>query len=456
MEDDKTRKSALTIAMVTSFVTPFMGASVNIALPSIEREFPMNAVLLTWVATAYLLAAAVALVPAGRLADIYGRKRIYTTGMVIFTVFSLLIALSTSGPMLIAFRVFQGFGSGMIFATGTAILMSVFPKEERGKVLGINVAAVYVGLSMGPFLGGILTQYLSWRAIFVFILPLCGLSLGLIFTRLKGEWSAARGEAFDLPGALIYAVALVCIMGGISLLPDVSSLALMVPGILCMVGFVVWEMRVESPVLSMGLFFDNRVFALSSLAAMLNYSATFAAAFLLSLYLQHLKGMSPQAAGLVLVAQPVMMAIVSPLAGRLSDRIEPRIIASVGMAASTAALIALIFLNGDTPLSFLMAVLAVFGIGLGLFTSPNTNAIMSSVDRRFYGIATGIVGTMRLLGQMVSMGIATVIFAIFMGQVRIAPEHYPALMQGTKVAFAIFAALCLLGIFSSLSRGRVR
>ncbi|MBL6927652.1 MAG: MFS transporter [Rhodospirillales bacterium] len=456
MEDGKTRKSALAIAMVTSFVTPFMGASVNIALPSIERDFPMNAVLLSWVATAYLLAAAVALVPAGRLADIHGRKRIFTVGMITFTVFSLLIALSTSGPMLIAFRVFQGFGSGMIFATGTAILMSVFPKEQRGKVLGINVAAVYVGLSMGPFLGGILTQYLSWRGIFVFILPLCLLSLGLTFTRLKGDWAEARGEAFDLPGALIYALALICIMWGVSLLPGVFSLALIVPGIVCMAAFVVWEMRVDNPVLRMSLFFENRVFALSSLAAMLNYSATFAVAFLLSLYLQHLKGMSPQAAGLVLVAQPVMMAIVSPLAGRLSDRIEPRIISSLGMACSTTALIALIFLNGDTPLSFLMVVLAVFGTGLGLFTSPNTNAIMSSVDRRFYGIATGIMGTMRLLGQMVSMGIATLIFAVFMGRVRIAPEHYPALMQGMKVAFAIFATLCILGIFASLTRGRVR
>ena len=433
-----------------------MGASVNIALPSIEREFPMDALLLSWVATSYLLAAAVALVPAGRLADIYGRKRIYTTGMVVFTVFSLLSALSVSAPMLIAFRVFQGFGSGMIFATGTAILMSVFPKEERGKVLGINVTAVYVGLSMGPFLGGILTEYLTWRSIFLFVLPLCLVSLGLIATRLKGEWAEARGEAFDLPGAVIYALALVSIMWGISLLPAAFSLALIIPGILFMVAFVVWEMRVDTPVIRMSLFSENRVFALSSLAALLNYSATFAVAFLLSLYLQHMKDMSAQAAGLILVAQPVMMALVSPLAGRLSDRIEPRIIASLGMTTATIALIALVFLEGTTPLSFVVGVLAVFGTGLGLFTSPNTNAIMSSVDRRFYGIASGTTGTMRLLGQMISMGIATMIFAVFMGRVRISPEHYPALMQGMKVAFAVFAVLCVIGIFASLARGRVR
>jgi EmrB/QacA subfamily drug resistance transporter len=456
MEDNHIRKSALTIAMVTSFVTPFMGAAVNIALPSIEREFPMDAVMLSWVATSYLLAAAVALVPAGRLADIHGRKRIYTMGMVIFTVFSLLSALSVSGPMLIAFRVFQGFGSGMIFATGNAILMSVFPKEERGKVLGLNVTAVYVGLSMGPFLGGMLTQYLGWRGVFIFVLPLCLVSLGLIFTRLKGDWAEARGEAFDLAGALVYAVALVCIMWGVSLLPSAFSLALILPGFACMAGFVWWETRTPSPVLRMSLFFDNRVFALSSLAALLNYSATFAVAFLLSLYLQHLKGMTAQAAGLILVAQPVMMAIVSPLAGRLSDRIEPRIIASSGMTAATAALIALIFLEADTSLSFLMVVLAVFGIGLGLFTSPNTNAIMSSVDRRYYGIASGTTGTMRLLGQMVSMGIATLTFALFMGRVRISPEHYPALMEGMKAAFTVFAVLCAVGILASLARGRVR
>ncbi|MDX1709484.1 MAG: MFS transporter, partial [Desulfobacterales bacterium] len=348
MNDRATRLTALTIASLGSFITPFMISSTNIALPVIGKEFKTDAVVLSWVATSYLLAAAVSLVPFGKLADIYGRKRIYTIGMGLFTLTSLLCAVATSVPMLIIFRIFQGAGSAMVFATGIAILSSVYPAEERGKVLGIAVAAVYIGLSCGPFFGGFLTHYLSWRSIFLVNIPFGVVIISLIIFKLKGEWKGAEGQKFDFTGSIMYGTAIFMFMYGISILPDIRSIMLILTGVVGLVAFVRWELVVESPVFEVNLFVTNRTYAFSCLAALINYSATFAVGFLLSFYLQYIKGLSPQGAGVVLVSTPVMMAIFSPLAGRLSDRIEPRVLSSLGMGLTALGLVLLILVNAHT------------------------------------------------------------------------------------------------------------
>jgi EmrB/QacA subfamily drug resistance transporter len=454
--DTGMKRSTLIIATLSSFTTPFMGSAINLALPSIGKEFQIDAVLLSWVATSYLLAAAISLVPFGRLADIYGRKKIFTYGIAAFTITSFLCAISTSTPMLILFRVFQGAASSMIFATGIAILTSVFPPQERGKALGINVAAVYIGLSLGPFLGGFLTQHFTWRSVFLLNVPLGLIIIWLVLWKLKGEWAEAKGEKFDLPGALIYGVALVAIMYGISLLPAMKSLWIILLGLLGFATFVVWQSRIEHPVYNLNLFRSNRVFAFSCLAALLNYSATFAMSFLLSLYLQYIKALSPQSAGLILIAAPVVMAIFSPFAGRLSDRIEPRIVSSIGMTLTTIGLLLFAFLDENSTSESIIVRLIVLGLGFALFSSPNTNAIMGSVEKRFYGLASGSVGTMRLLGMMTSMGIATVIFSVYLGRVQITVSYYPVFIKSVNLAFIVFAILCFGGIFSSLVRGKLR
>ncbi|MCP8323899.1 MAG: MFS transporter [Candidatus Methylarchaceae archaeon HK02M2] len=456
MDNATNKRSALLVATLASFLTPFMGSSVNIALPSIGKEFAMDAVLLSWVATSYLLAAATFLVPFGRISDIYGRKKIFTYGILIYTISSLFSAISTSGILLISFRVLEGIGSALIFGTGVAILTSVFPVGERGKALGINVAAVYLGLSLGPFLGGLLTQHLSWRSIFLVNVPLGFIIISLLFWKLKGEWAEAKGEKFDFIGSIFYGLTLIAIMYGFSLLPTISGVWLILIGAAGILAFVKWEMKVESPVLDMNLFKNNTVFTFSNLAALINYSATFAVTFLLSLYLQYLKGFDPQTAGLILIAQPVVMTIFSPIAGRLSDRIEPRIVASMGMALTTMGLFLFTFLSEITTLDFIVTSLILLGFGFALFSSPNTNAVMSSVEKRFYGVASGTVGTMRLIGQVLSLGIVMVIFAIYIGRVQITPEYYLLFLESVKIAFIIFTCLCFGGIFASLARGRLR
>ena len=456
MNDKTAKRSALIIASTSAFLTPFMISSINIALPAIGKEFETDAVVLSWVATSYLLAAAVCLVSFGKLADIYGRKKIFMMGQILVTVTSFLAAISDSAPMLIVFRIFQGAGGAMVFATGLAILTSVYPPQERGKVLGIAVAAVYIGLSCGPFFGGWLTQHFSWRAIFLANIPIGVFIIVLIVLRLKGEWKGAEGDPFDFVGALIYSVAIVAILYGISILPSGLSIALLIVGLVALAVFVKWERKIESPVFEVKLFIENRTFAFSCLAALINYSATFAVTFLLSLYLQYIKELTPQAAGMVLIAQPIIMAVFSPLSGKLSDRIEPRVIASAGMVLTMLGLVLLAFVGNNTVLIFIIISLMILGFGFALFSSPNMNAIMGSVDQRYYGIASGSVGTMRLLGQMLSMGIATLIFALFIGRAQITPEYYPALIKSVRVALMVFAGLCGVGIYFSLYRGRLR
>lgn len=287
------KKTVLLIATLSSFLTPFMGSAINIALPAIGQEFAMDAVSLGWVATSYLLAASMTLVPFGRIADIYGRKKIFTGGILIFTVSSILSAISTSAIMLIAFRALQGIGSAMIFGTGIAILISVFPIGERGRALGINLAAVYLGLSLGPVLGGFLTEHFGWRSIFLANVPLALIIIAAVFWKLKGEWAEAKGEKFDLGGSIIYSLALFAILYGLTLLPALSGVWVIIIGILGILAFIRWETKVASPVLHMSLFKNNIVFAFSNLAALINYSATFAVAFLLSLYLQYTKRAQP-------------------------------------------------------------------------------------------------------------------------------------------------------------------
>jgi EmrB/QacA subfamily drug resistance transporter len=450
------KRAVLLVATMASFLFPFLLSAVNIALPTIGRELSLDAVMLGWIATAYLLSSATLLIPFGRIADIYGRKKIFTCGIVILTLSSLLSGMANSATMLIACRVFQGVGGAMLAGTAVALLTTVFPPNERGKVLGINVAATYLGLSLGPVLGGILTQRLGWRSIF-FLGAILGLAvIGVVLWKLKGEWAGAKGEKFDFAGSVIYSLGLAALVYGFTLLPAMSGVGLIIGGIIGLSAFTRWEMRTRSPILDISLFKNSKTFTFSNVAALINYSATFAITFLISLYLQYVKGFNPESAGLILVAMPAMQAIFSPLAGRLSDRIEPRLIASAGMALTTIGLIIFIFLSAETPLGLIIGNLLLIGFGFALFSSPNTNAVMSSAPKTAYGVASATLATMRQVGMVLSMGIAMLMFALYIGRVQITPEYYPLFQQSMKTAFIIFAALCFGGIFASLARGKVR
>jgi len=454
MNDASTKKPALLATTLSSFLFPFMGSSITIALPSIADTFKMDAVLLSWVIISFGLTGTIFLVPFGKAADIYGRKRVFQYGIVFFTLSAFLLPFSMSGPMLIALRFLQGFGASMTHTTGFAILTSAFPAGERGKVLGVNIAATYSGLSIGPFLGGLLTQHFGWRSIFVASIPLCLVIFYLAFWKMKEEWIGTRGEKFDLTGSAIYSLSLAFIMYGLTLLPNKSGIGLVLLGVLGILIFVGWESRAEYPVLELDLFRKNRLFALSNVAALVHYSGSFAVTLLLSLYLQYIKGMTPQSAGLVLVCQPIVQTVFSPFAGWLSDRIQPRIVASTGMFLTAVGIFLLVFLNETTPLPYIITSLIVLGFGYALFSSPNVNSVMSSVDKNFLGIASAILSTMRQSGHMLNMAMVTIIFSIYIGRVQITPQYYSLFLKSAKVIFTISVVLCSAGILASLARGK--
>jgi EmrB/QacA subfamily drug resistance transporter len=446
----------LIITTFVAFLVPFMVSGVNIALPKIGDELGMDAITLGWVATSYFLASASLLVPFGRLADIYGRRKIFIPGMIIFSLGSLLCAIATSSSLLIASRVVQGIGASMIVVTSMAILTSVYPPGGRGRALGINAAATYLGVSLGPLIGGLLTDQSGWRSIFLvgFISSL--LIAVVVLWRFRSKWAETKRESFDYGGSLIFIAFLVALIYGLASLPDLLGIWLLALGGIGIFIFVAWENHVQIPLLRLSMFKNNQAFVFSNVASFISYAATYAVTFLLSLYLQYNKGLSPGIAGLILVASPAMQFLFSPIAGRLSDRIEPRKLASMGMAITTVGLGLLIFIGQQTSILYLFIALLILGSGFGIFVSPNTNAIMSSSSKQWYGVASAVLATSRQIGIMLSMGIAMLMFNIFIGQVEITPAYYDALLKSAQITFMIFTALCFVGIFASLARGNIR
>jgi EmrB/QacA subfamily drug resistance transporter len=451
-EEKSFKRSVLLVSTFAAFLTPFLTSAVNLALPSIGKELHANAISLGWVISSFILTSAIFLLPFGRLGDIVGRKKIFTLGILLFTISTFLIIFSGSIVSLIVLRIFQGFSTAMIFGTSMAILTSVFQPGERGKAIGINITATYLGLSLGPVIGGLLTHYLGWRSVFVFLVPFGIISLILIQRKIKTEWAEAVGERFDWRGSAIYGIALASFMWGFSKLPSSPGWICIIIAFLLAAVFLAFENKVSNPVFDIRLIMRNRVFAFSSIAALINYSATSAIGFFISLYLQYLKGLDARTAGLIMISQPIAMTLLSPVAGKLSDKRNPGAIASIGMGITASGLVLFCFISKTTPNYFIVLLLLLMGIGFGLFSSPNSNAIMSSVEKRHLGVASGVVGTMRMVGQMMSMGIAMMLISLYIGKQSINPSTYPGLISAMRTGFVIFSILSFLGIFASLAR----
>ena len=426
-----------------------MGSAVNVALPNIGMEFSLDAVMLSWITMAYLLASAVFLVPLGKIGDMWGRKKMFLLGNIFFGLATILCAVADTGITLIVGRLLQGIGSAMMFSTSMAIVISAFPASERGKIIGLNVSAVYVGLSVSPILGGVLTQTLGWRSLFVINAVVTLMIVLAIIFKIKAEWKENEHDKFDWLGTLVYIPSMTALMFGFSKLPNPLAIFFTLLGIVGLIIFVMMELKHPFPLLNMKLFFENRVFGSSNLSAFINYAATFAVSFILSLYLQYSKHLSPRDAGLILMTQPVLMAFTAIFSGRLSDKINPRILASSGMAICMVGMLLLSFIESDTSYIYLTSSLIILGFGFGLFSSPNTNLVMSSVKPNYYGIASATLSTMRSTGMMFSMAIATLSIHLFVGDNKINDLNIGSFINSSKVVFIIFTVLSFVGIFLS-------
>lgn len=451
------QKVTLAIAWMTSFIGPFAASSVQIALPQMQTFFGLDMVASSWIITAYLLSTAILLLPAGNFVDAYGKVKMYKRGILLFGLISLSCAFVTSGYLLIGLRFFQGLSAAFIQTTGMALLISIFEPKERGKILGINVSAVYVGLSAGPFLGGYLVQTLGWQSLFWLVGPLQIMAFVLIhYFYPKRTEELKHGGNFDWKGTLIYAFLLGGFVYGAGKLTTHVGQLMILMSALMLVLFIWHEKRVQNPLIDFNLYLKNRIFGYSNIAALINYSSTFSLIFLMSFYLQRVRLLSPYEAGTIMVIQPVFMALCSPLTGRLSDKFEARYLSTIGMSIAALGLLSLSWISAETPYWLLMTIFAFLGVGFALFSSPNMNTIMSSVERTQLGIASGSAATMRVVGQMVSMSISTLVIALFFAHsdgLNISSAHF---MEAMKIILYIGTLLSLVGIYFSFSRGKLR
>ncbi len=432
---------------------PFMMSAVGIALPAIGQEFSASALQLGLVETSYVLSASIFLLAMGRFGDIHGRRKVFQVGLLIFSAFGGLISQAGSIESVIILRFLQGMGGAMVMATTMAIVVSVFPPAERGKALGISIASIYAGISCGPFFGGLLVTALGWRSIFYIVIPLGLLTYAVVRIKMHEDWAEAKGEPFDWRGALIYAPSILLLVTGVSNLNQGWwAWGLLLLANLGLALFVNLETRTDYPLLNVRLLRENRVFALSNLAALFNYAATFGVTFFLSLYLQYVKGISPHQAGSLLIVQPIVQTIFSPLCGRLSDRFSPALIATSGMILCAVGLALAASLSATSPLPLVFLLLILLGAGFALFSSPNVSMIMGSVAPRHLGVASGLNSTMRTLGMMTSMMIITLIFSMLMQGQPVTLETQPAFLTSMRLSLLVFCGLCVIGIGCSLGR----
>jgi EmrB/QacA subfamily drug resistance transporter len=445
--------STIFVVVITAFITTFTGSALNLSIPSIGTEFHASASSVGWIVTGYILAAAVLSVPFGRLADLTGRKRILVIGILIFALCSGGAVFAQSMPILLLFRVVQGIGAAMIFSTNIAVLISAFSPDKRGKVLGYSIASTYIGLSAGPVVGGVLNHYLGWRSIFVLTFVISTIVFLTAAKKLPASKAECQGQGVDFLGNLLYVLMITLIMFGLS---TVSTLFfakyLVIAGVILFVLFVLHELRTEYPIVEVRLFAHNIGYSFSNLAALMNYGATFALGYLLSIYLQLVMGYDSQIAGLILISQPLMMAILSPYAGRLSDRISPFKLASFGMGLCALGLFSFIFISENYPFPLIIVNLLVVGVGFAFFSSPNTNAVMACVEKKDYGVASSILSTMRSIGHSASMAIVTFIVARQMGDVTLGEAEPKLLVETMHLSFLVFTCVCAVGIFISLKR----
>ena len=416
----------------------------------------MNAVELSWVITAFLLSTAMFMLPVGKWGDISGNERLYKTGLIIFTIASLSCAISPSGIWLIVSRFIQGLGAAFTNTTGQAILVSSFSPKERGRVLGISVSMVYAGLAVGPFLGGFLSQHIGWQSLF-YIAAFLGIFISITaFLFLKNNESQHKASGKnDIQGTIIFMLGLFSLVYGSSIIEITLGWIILSAGLLLLIFFWWIESRTQYPMFNTKLFSQNKLFAFSNLAALINYTSTFAIVFFLSFFLQKIKGFSPSNAGLIIIAQPVIMAVTSPIIGKLSDKIQPRIFATFGMLMCASGLAALSFISPVTPVAYIVAILFFMGLGFALFSSPNMNTIMGAVDKSQYGQASGIAASMRVLGQIVSMAIVMLYFVAFFKGSSIESVSNETFLSVMKKGFISFSLMALVGTYCSVARGRL-
>lgn len=442
-------KYILLITSLSYFLSGFSVSVISVALPSVGMDFAVSAVAQNWIAMIFFIAIAIFSLPFGKLSAKFGLKKTFYLGLILLIFGSIGSFLSNSASMLIAFRALQGLSIAILNVSTLAIVTQAMPINERGKGIGIITSVAYIGLIAANIIGGFLTTNFGWRSVFLFVIPFLILTIFITYFKVPNEWILLKNDKFDYIGALIFTVAISCLTYGFTILHTLNGLILIITASILFLIFGKWQFKVKYPIFPVKIL-KNRKFTFSSIAALLCSFATFVIVYIVDYHLQYIKGIDPQSTGLILMLAPLSMAISTFLAGRLSDRINPQLLASSGLGIAFFSLLILSFLDQTTSLMVIIIAIVLEGIGYGMFISPNTNIVISSLPSKLSSIASATVSTTRVIGETLSLGMLTMTFALIMGSLQIIPKYFHLLTISSKMVCILAGIGCILGIFFSL------
>ena len=425
------------ISFLTSFFGVFLSNGIIIGVPAIANDFAMNNVIQNWIPTIFFLVMAVFTVPAGQISGKFGVKKSLLIGVIVFLIGSVGAALSFSTESFMLFRIIQGASVAFVNVSAMAMVVSAVKPQNRGKALGFTVTGVYLATSLSPVICGFLVYNLGWRSIFYVVIPFLLLCIILMIFKVPQEWQTYADDKIDKIGSVVYSIGILLFIYGFTNLINTTGIICTIAGIALLAVFAIWELRQTSPVFNMKLF-KNTKFTSSNIAALCSYLAIMVVTTILNYHFQYVRGWNAQMAGLILIVTPIIMALLAPNTGKLSDKIHPQKLAAVGMAIASVALFILVFLNKDMP------------VYLVVIASPNMNAIMSSVPPKDAPTASASQATMRTIGQTMSLGLLTLIFALVMGNLPLSTQYADMIVQSSQIICTISMCACILSIFASL------
>ena len=437
------------ISFITSFFAVFLSNGIIIGVPAIAQDFTMNNVIQNWIPTIFFLVVAVFTVPAGQISGKFGVKKSLLSGISVFLIGSIGASLAFSTESFLIFRIIQGVGVAFLNVSAMAMVVQAVKPQNRGKALGFTVTGVYLATSLSPVICGFLVHNLGWRSMFYFVIPFLVLCIILMIVKIPQEWKTYQHDTIHKIGSLLYGVGILLFIYGFTSLITTTGKILTVAGIILLVIFAAYELRQKSPVFNMNLF-KNKKFTSSNIAALCSYLAIMVVTTILNYHFQYVRNWDAQTSGIILIITPIIMAIIAPNAGKLSDKIHPQKLAAIGMAIASIALAILTFLNATTPIYIVILAMILQGIGMGLFSSPNMNAIMSSVPPKDAPTASASQATMRTIGQTMSLGLLTLIFAWIMGNLELSSKYAGMIIQSSQIICIICTFACILAIFASL------
>lgn len=445
-------RNLLIASSVGSFITPFTSTMLNLSLMAIGSEFGTSSHDLGYVNTVFLLSSVMMMVPLTKVTEKYGPKKVFISGLILMTVSSILSLLSPSFGLFILARIIMGIASAAVSITGIVMIVDSVDSKHRGKAIGINTTAVYLGMALGPTVGGFITDILGWRFLFLILLPIAVISLA-IMKNVNVPCTYGK-ERFDFAGAVMFMTMIAFLMYGIITLPGTRAIAFIAVGSVITVVFLKYVLQKTNPILNVKIY-RNRSFSYPLAATFLNYGASYSISFFLALYLQNIGALTATEAGLIMLVQPLIQVLLTAKIGSLSDRLDSRILTTAGMILISAAVIMILFLDMEISIPYVVFIMTVIGLGFSLFSAPNSSAIMSSVSPAERGTASGNLSMMRQAGMMVSMGIGMCCISVFMGSTAVMePSTFGNFMTAMKIAFTFCLMMCIVGIYLSWKTGK--